>query len=457
MSRNLAPLPQAAGKHEWQTWAATGSASFHRGLTRRFMEPEPIPIATTAAGIGVTFSREERERHIYIVGKSGTGKSTFLYNIAVADIMAGEGVAVIDPHGDLALAILDAVPRSRINDVCYLDVTDSERPVGFNPATLVAPERRALAAAGIVSAFKHLWADSWGPRLEHFLFHGVAALISRRHATLVDLPHLYVDDNFRERVLRSVTDRETLRFWREEFPSYTKSFRSEAVAPILNKAGQFSASPQLRLILGQIAPRLDLKFAMDNGRILIANLAKGTIGEQASNLLGSLLISHLQLVAMERGTVAPHERAPFFALVDEFQTFSSDAFALLLSEARKFAIHFCLANQYTDQLSPAVRSAVIGNAGSLVVFRVGSRDAELLAAEFRPMEAGALSDQEPYTAWLRRGIGRDRILAEPKQYEPLGSGEKIRSQSRQRFGRSRHTIERGIQLRGSINKRRAFH
>ena len=405
------------------------------------MEPEIIPIATTSLGGGIVFSREERERHVYVVGKSGSGKSTFLFNLAMGDILAGEGVAVIDPHGDLALDVLDAIPRSRINDVCYLDVTDTERPVGFNPATKIAPERRALATAGIVSAFKHLWSDSWGPRLEHFLFHGIATLVSRKHATLIDLPRIYTDDNFRERLLRGVEDAETLRFWREEYPSYTKAFRSEAFAPILNKAGQFTASPQLRLILGQIAPRLDLKFTMDNRRILIANLAKGAIGEQASNLLGSLLVSHLQLVAMERGSLPPRERVPFFVHVDEFQTFSSDAFASLLSEARKFATHFALANQYTDQLPHAVRSAVIGNAGSLVVFRVGSRDSELLAPEFRPMEGGALADQEPYTAWLRRGIGRDRIFAEPRLYEPRGTAELIREQSRQRFGRPRRTIQ----------------
>src|SRR5712692_601258 len=407
------------------------------------MEPETISIATTASGGDVSFSREERERHVYIVGKSGSGKSTFLFNLAMGDIQTGEGVAVIDPHGDLALDILDAIPRARINDVCYLDVTDSERPVGFNPATRIAPERRALAAAGIVSAFKHLWSDSWGPRLEHFLFHGVAALVSRQHATLIDLPRIYTDDNFRELVLRSVSDPETLRFWREEFPSYTKAFRSEAAAPILNKVGQFTASPQLRLILGQLAPRLDLEFAMNNRRIVIANLAKGSIGEQAANLLGSLLVSHLQLVAMGRASLPPSDRVPFFVHVDEFQTFSSDAFASLLSEARKFATHFALANQYTDQLPHAVRSAVIGNAGSLVVFRVGSRDAELLASEFRPMEDGALADQEPFSAWLRRGISRDRILAAPKLYEPLGTREAIREQSRQRFGRARELVERG--------------
>ncbi len=406
------------------------------------MKTTPISIATTADGGGVAFTREERERHVYIVGKSGTGKSTLLFNLAMGDISRGEGVAVIDPHGDLALDILDAIPRSRINDMCYLDATDSERPVGFNPATRIAPERRALAAAGIVAAFKHLWSDSWGPRLEHFLFHGVAALISREHATLIDLPRVYTDDRFRERLLPHVDDPETLRFWQQEYPNYTKAFRAEAAAPILNKAGQFTAAPQLRLILGQLAPRLDLSFAMNNRRILIANLAKGTIGEQASNLLGSLLISHLQLVAMERGSLPPHERVPFFVHVDEFQSFSSEAFATLLSEARKFATHFTLANQYTDQLSHPVRSAVIGNAGSLVVFCVGSRDSELLAPEFRSMEDGALADQEPFTAWLRRSTGYQRITAEPKLYPPLGTGEAIRKQSSQRFGRPRSAIAR---------------
>jgi hypothetical protein len=405
------------------------------------MEPELISIATTAAGGGVVLSRDERERHVYIVGKSGTGKSTFLFNVAMSDIQAGHGVAVIDPHGDLALDILDAIPHSRINDVCYLDAGETDYPVGFNPATRIASERRALAASGIVAAFKHLWSDSWGPRLEHFLFHGIAALISREHATLIDLPRVYTDDRFRDRIVAKVTDPESLRFWHEEFPSYTKNQRAEAAAPILNKAGQFTASPHLRLILGQVAPRLDLSFTMNNRRILIANLAKGTTGEQAANLLGSLLVSHMQLVAMERGALPPERRIPFFVHVDEFQTFSSDAFASLLSEARKFAMHFCLANQYTDQLSPAVRSAVIGNAGTLVVFRVGSRDDELLAPEFRPMDVGGLADQEPFTAWLRRGIGRDRIFAEPKLYEPLGTAALIREQSRQRFGRPRVVIE----------------
>ena len=375
------------------------------GGWRDVMEPEHFALTTAASGSPIIFTREERERHVWIVGKSGSGKSTLLFNLAMGNICAGDGVAVIDPHGDLAEDILDAIPRSRINEVCYLDAGETEYPVGFNPATKIAPERGALAASGIVAAFKHLWSDSWGPRLEHFLYHGVAALISREHATLIDLARLYTDDRFRDRVVARVTDSETRRFWLEEFPTYSKSLRSEAIAPVLNKVGQIAASPHLRLILGQVAPRLDLGFTMNNRRILIASLAKGTIGEQAANLLGSLLVSHLQLIAMERGALPPQDRVPFFAHVDEFQTFSSDTFASLLSEARKFALHFCLANQFTDQLSNAVRSAVIGNAGTLIVFRVGSTDSELLAPEFRPTDAGALADQEPFTAWLRRGVG----------------------------------------------------
>lgn len=406
------------------------------------MEPQTLPIAMTAAGAGVVFTRSERARHIFIAGKTGSGKSTVLFNLALGDIYAGEGTAVIDPHGDLAEDVLDAIPRTRVNDVCYLDAGETEYPVGFNPATQIAPERRPLAAAGIVSAFKHLWSESWGPRLEHFLFHGVAALISRRHATLIDLARLYTDDRFRGHVLTCVSDAETLRFWTEEFPSYSKSLQSEAVAPILNKVGQIAASPQLRLILGQVAPRFDLAYAMNNRRILIANLAKGRIGEQASNLLGSLLISHLQLVAMERGAVPREERVPFYIAVDEIQNFSSDAFASLLSESRKMATAFSLCTQFTDALSAKVRGAVLGNVGTLIVFRVGSRDAELLAPEFRPMDVGGLADQEPFTAWLRRGIGVDRIFVEPHSYPALGTADTIREQSRQRFGRHRGTIER---------------
>jgi hypothetical protein len=325
--------------------------------------------------------------------------------------MAGEGVAVIDPHGDLAEAIIDAIPPERTHQVCYLNVADTQFPVGFNPLARVPADRRALAASGIVSAFKHLWRESWGPRLEHFLFQGVAALLESPRPTLLDLSRLYTDRGFRERLVSRITDPTVARFWRQEFPSYDQRFQAEAVAPILNKVGQITASPILRNILGQHSPKFDLAHAMDNGGILvanladppieaggilIANLAKGKVGEQASNLLGSLLLSHLQLVAMARSDLAEENRRPFFVHIDEFQSFSTEAFASLLSEARKFATHFCLANQYTEQLSDGIRAAVLGNAGTLMVFRVSAADAELLAPEFHPLPAHELADQSPY-------------------------------------------------------------
>lgn len=426
------------------------------------MEPEPI-FATTAAGGGVAFSRHERERHLYLVGKSGSGKSTALFNLAMHDIYTGEGVAVIDPHGDLAEAIIDALPPERTHEVCYLNVADTEFPVGFNPLAGVPPERHALAAAGIVSTFKHLWPESWGPRLEHFLFNGVAALLSSPRPTLIDLPRLYTDERFRERIVARITDPIVARFWREEYPSYDQRFRAEAAAPILNKVGQIAASPVLRNILAQTSPKFDLTFAMNNRRILIANvappdadkrrvfianLAKGQIGEQASNLLGSLLISHLQLITMARSELASEKRAPFFVHVDEFPNFATDAFASLLSEARKFGTFFALGAQFLAQTGATVRAAVLGNVGTLMVFRVSAADAEVLAPEFHPLPPNELADQPPFRAWLRRSdTDHHAIFLEPPRYPPSRRRANIIAQSRRNFGRPRVTIEKTFRLK----------
>ena len=401
--------------------------------------PHEYIARTTWGDVGL--SRDDRERHVYIVGKSGSGKSTTLFNLAMDDITAGEGVAVIDPHGDLVEAVADCIPPERTHQVCYLDAGDAERPVGFNPLAQVTPERQALAASGMVSAFKHLWRDSWGPRLEHFLFHGIMALLAAPRATLIDLPLLYTDQHFRARMVAQVRDPITARFWLAEYPQYDERYRAEAAGPILNKVGQFAASPALRAVLGQHTPKFDLAYAMDNRGIFLANLAKGRVGEQAANLLGSLLISHLQLVAMGRSAQAPESRVPFFAHIDEFQSFGTDAFASLLSEARKFAAHFCLANQYIDQLDPAVRAAVLGNAGALLVFRVSGYDAMLLVSEFDPLPPSELVDQAPYTAWLRRGIGHEHVDLLPRLYDPRGRLAIIRRQSRRNFGRPSKLIE----------------
>jgi hypothetical protein len=422
------------------------------------MEPQRPIIAKTASGGHVAFSREERERHVYIVGKSGSGKSTALFNLAMHDIYAGEGAAIIDPHGDLAEAVIDALPPERTNEICYLNVADTEYPVGFNPLAGVPPEYHALAAAGIVSAFKHLWHESWGPRLEHFLYNGVVALLSKPKATLIDLPRIYTDEKFRAAVVERIADPIVARFWHEEFPGYDRYFQAEAAAPILNKVGQFASVPTLRNILGQHSPKFDLAYAMDNRRIfvantslfppekrcvLVANLAKGRVGEQAANLLGSLLLSHLQLITMARSAQAPEQRVPFFVHVDEFQNFSTDAFAALLSEARKFGTHFCLANQYLEQVSQNVRAAVLGNAGTLLAFRVSATDAELLAPEFHPLPAPELAGQAPFRAWLRRSDTDHRaIFLHPPLYSSRNRRKHVVAQSRRNFGRLRATIEK---------------
>ncbi len=405
------------------------------------MEPQHHHIAKSTWG-SIGLSREDRERHVYVVGKSGSGKSTVLFNLAMHDIMAGKGVAVIDPHGDLAEAVADCIPRNRTRSVCYFDAADSERPIGFNPLANIPPERHALAASGIVSAFKHLWRDSWGPRLEHFLFHGIIAMLNANHATLIDLPRLYTDEKFRTPIIARIRDPISAQFWNQEYPQYDERYRVEAAAPILNKAGQFAASPAIRAILGQVSPKFDLSYAMNNRKILIANLSKGRIGEQPANLLGSLLVSHLQFVAMGRSELAPEMRVPFFAHIDEFQNFGTDAFASLLSEARKYATHFCLANQYTDQIAPSVRAAVLGNVGVMLVLRVSGADAEILVSEFDPIPATELVDQPPYTAWLRRGIGHEHVHLLPRLYPPRGRLAPVRNHSRRNFGRPRALIER---------------
>lgn len=409
------------------------------------MEPEHFFIASTATrGEPVHLSLDERARHIYTVGKSGSGKTTLLFNLTMLDILAGRGVAIIDPHGDLAEAIADCIPGHRTADICYLNVADTERPVGFNPLANVPPERRALAASGMVSAFKHLWGDSWGPRLEHFLYHGLSALLDTPHATLIDLPRLYIEEQFRARTVAQIRDPVTRRFWEQEFTKYDVRFRTEAIAPILNKAGQFATSPNVRAIIGQTAPKFDLSFAMDNRRILIANLAKGAIGEQAANLLGSLLISHLQLVAMSRSSIPEPERVPFFIHVDEFQSFGTDAFASLMSESRKYAAHFCLAHQFTEQIAPNVRAAILGNAGTLIVFRVGGTDAALLAPEFHPMEPNTLAAQLPFKAWIRRAGFGDYHPINCAPRIPVRSGRlaRVMAQSRRNFGRKLDSADR---------------
>lgn len=423
-----------------------GTSVSHRRLPRHMENEQPYFAVNQATGAGLSFTRAERERHVYIVGKSGSGKTTTLFNIAMQDIDAGEGVTIIDPHGDLAEAVADCIPPERTHEVCYLNVADTKRPAGFNPLAGIPAERRALAASGIVSAFRHLWIDSWGARTEHLLYHGVRALLDTNQASLIDLPRIYIDETFRRQAVACLTDPTTRRFWEGEFAQYAPSYRTEVTAPILNKAGQFTTSPNLRLILGQTSPKFSLEHAMNKRQIVIANLSKGTIGEQAANVLGSLLVSHIQLTAMGRSSIAPSARVPHFIHVDEFQSFTTDAFASIFSEARKFAAHFCLANQYTKQIPEVVRSAVLGNAGSLIVFCVAAADAELLAPEFG-LPPAPLIEQPPFSAWVRRGsFDRVHVTACPRLFPPRGRRGIVIAQSRRNFGRPRAVVEQSFVL-----------
>ena len=404
------------------------------------MEPRYPVIAAFLDGLRegqLLLLPDERRRHLYIVGRSGSGKSTLLYNLALTDMMEGAGLAVIDPHGDLAHDLIDAVPPRRTEQVCYLNAADREYLVGFNPFSGVAPERRALAASGMVSAFKSIWFESWGPRFEWFLYCGLAALLERPDATLYDLPRLYVDDGFRERATANIGDSKVRDFWRVEYPSYNDRYREDAMGPILNKVDQFLASPAVRGIICQRHPKLDLAHAMDNRQILIINLAKGLIGEAPANLLGSLIISHLKHTAMARADRPVHERSDFHVHVDEFQSFGTDAFEKLLSEARKYGICLTLAHQFTQQLLPSVRAAILGNAGTMIAFRVGIEDAQLLAPEFHPLPPEELSDQFPHHAWIKRGQFLAHFPIETQPQQPIYSGRRavVVERSRRRFGR----------------------
>jgi type IV secretory pathway TraG/TraD family ATPase VirD4 len=326
--------------------------------------------------------QRDRRQHLYVVGKSGVGKTTLLRNLILQDIEAGRGVGVIDPHGDLAEDLLDHIPRHRIEDVAYFNPADAEFPVGFNILGKVPPDRRHLVASGIISAFKSTWPDFWGPRLEYILYAAVAALLDCDDVSLLGVQRMLSDKRYRAWVVKQIKDPMVQSFWVNEFERYDKRFLNEAIAPIQNKVGQLLMSPQARNILGQVRSRMDARYMMDNGRIFIANMSKGRLGDDKTNLLGALLVSQFQLAAMARADTPEDERRDFYLYVDEFQSFASDAFISILSEARKYRLCLTLSHQYTDQLQPEIRNAVFGNVGSMVAFRVGHSDAKVLEQAF---------------------------------------------------------------------------
>src|SRR2546428_5047778 len=346
--------------------------------------------------------RADRRAHMYIIGKTGTGKSTLIANLTHQDLVHGEGFALLDPHGDLCEQVLEFVPEERRSDLIYFNVPDTAHPLAFTPLEPGRPAWKPLVASGLISVFKKIWAESWGPRMEYILRNALLALLDLPASTLIDIPRLLDDLTFRRHVLVYTRNDQVRRFWLREYENYPARFRAEAIAPIQNKVGEFLVNPILRNIVGQPKNAFDLRRMMDEGKILLVNLAKGKIGEDTSALLGAMLVTKIGLAALSRAELGEADRRDFYLYTDEFPSFTTTSFAGMLSEMRKYHVSLVLAHQYMDQLDEAVRGAVLGNVGTMIAFRVGLSDAEVLEKEFYPeFTAGDFVNLPNYSLYLK--------------------------------------------------------
>lgn len=410
---------------------------------------------------------DDRRRHMYVVGKTGMGKSSLLENMAIQDIQNGHGMAFIDPHGEAAQKLLDYVPQSRVNDVVYFNPSDLDYPLAFNVMENVAPEYRHLVASGLMGVFKKIWPDVWSARMEYILNNSILALLEYPNATLLGVNRMMSDTDFRSKVVEKITDPIIKSFWVNEFAKYNQRYESEATAAIQNKIGQFISNPLVRNIIGQVKTDVDMRKIMDEKKILIVNISKGLVGEDNSRLLGALVITKLQLAAMSRVDIPEEQRCDFYLYVDEFQNFATDAFVNILSEARKYRLNLTLANQYLGQLeemtsggkSSKVKDAVFGNIGTIIAFRVGAEDGEFLEKEFYPeILIEDLINLGKYNIYLKLmidGIASAPFLAQtlPPILRPENSEkEKIIRVSRERYAVPRSVIEEKIaKWTGEIN------
>jgi len=390
---------------------------------------------------------DDRRRHMYVIGKTGMGKTTMLENLVLNDIYAGHGVGVVDPHGDFAEKIIDYIPPHRINDVVYFNPSDLEFPIGFNILEVSNPDHKHLIASGLMAVFKKIWVDMWSSRMEYILNNTILALLDFPNTTLLGINRLLSDKVYRKRVVQNVKDPVIKAFWEQEFASYNDRYAQEAVAPIQNKIGQFLSASVIRNIVAQVKSKIDIRDIMDNQKIFIMNLSKGRIGEDNSALLGGMLVNKIQLTAMERVDMAEDDRKDFFLYVDEFQNFATPSFANILSEARKYHLGLILAHQYMEQLDETVREAVLGNVGTIATFRVGSTDSEILAKEFAPVfveeDLINLPKFNIYLKLMIDGVSSKPFSANtlPPIGHPTGTTEKIIKVSRERYSISRDKIE----------------
>ncbi|HEY5695302.1 MAG TPA: type IV secretion system DNA-binding domain-containing protein, partial [Candidatus Saccharimonadales bacterium] len=342
---------------------------------------------TNFRGINHQFGmlRYDRSRHVYIIGQTGAGKSCTLELFALSDIFHGQGYAIIDPHGDFAVDNMKFIPGSRVEDVVYFNPADTAFPLGFNPLEVTDPAHKTNISSEVIGVLKRMFGESWGPRLEYILRYTILALLDRPDTTMLDITRMLTDKKFRKETLGYCADTVVLQFWNIEFASWTEKFQAEAIAPVLNKVGAFTANPVIRNIIGQPKSTFNIRQIMDEGKILIVNLSKGLIGEDNASILGAFLVTKIQLAAMSRSDIPNIEdRRPFYLYVDEFQNFATDSFATILSEARKYGLNLTVANQYISQMSDTVRNAVFGNVGTMISFRVSADDAPILAKQFEP-------------------------------------------------------------------------
>lgn len=397
---------------------------------------------------------KDRTRHMYVIGKTGMGKSTLLENMAVQDIQSGEGLCFIDPHGKTAELLLNYVPEHRIKDVLYFAPFDTEFPASFNVMEDVGYDKRHLVVSGLMSTFKKIWVDAWSARMEYILGNTLLALLEYPGATLLGVNKMLSDKAYRKKVVDNISDPAVKSFWVDEFAKYTEKFAAEATPAIQNKIGQFTNNPLIRNIIGQPKSSFDIRKMMDERKIIIVNLSKGRVGESNANLLGAMLITKIYLAAMSRADVAEKtlKTLPnFYLFVDEFQSFANESFADILSEARKYKLNLTIAHQYIEQMSEEVRAAVFGNVGTMIVFRVGAYDAEVLEKEFAPQFTAEdivnLGQFQLYLRLMIDGVGSQPFSARnlPPIAEPaISHKDAVVESSRAQFGQVRSIVEEQV-------------